>query len=107
MNINYPYIVWYYEAEIHKYIDMHSFILSGMYIYTNTIDYKLIFYLLTYIDQGSDPTVDTSNASSMPSSVTPSCVSCAVATFSERYFRMKNDSSVAMQTSSPESDQKI
>lgn len=50
---------------------------------------------------------DTSNASSIPSSVTPSCVSWADATFSDRYFRMKNDSSVAMQTSSPESDQKI
>lgn len=49
----------------------------------------------------------TSKASSMPSSVTPSWVSWAIATFSERYFRMKNDSSVAMQTSSPESDQNI
>lgn len=43
----------------------------------------------------------------MPSSVTPSCVSCAAKTFSDRYLRIKNDSSVAIQTSSPESDQKI
>lgn len=49
----------------------------------------------------------TSKASSMPSSVTPSCVSCAAKTFSDRYLRIKNDSSVAIQTSSPESDQNI
>ncbi|KAG9337578.1 hypothetical protein JZ751_028598 [Albula glossodonta] len=58
-------------------------------------------------DPGSLTLPFTSNASSMPSSVTPSLLSCAAATFSDRYLRTKKDSSVAMHTSSPESDQKI
>ena len=47
----------------------------------------------------------TSKASSMPSSVMTSGVSCALATFSALYLSIKNDSSVAMQQSSPLSAQ--